>query len=167
MPNMTASTQRQSREVEVFAIHSDEDLDRALEEINRLMDLEEPTQDQRDRLEVLTTLVEAYEEQRSPIPPPTAIEAIKFRLDQMGFTSPSEQTKALVPVLGSRSRVYEVMHKRRGLSAQMIIKLWRKFDIPLESLITGATLRRKRRTNKAINGVTGHAKKRTNKDALY
>ncbi len=48
-----------------------------------------------------------------------------------------------------------------------IIKLWRKFDIPLESLITGATLRRKRRTDKAINGVTGHAKKRTNKDALY
>ncbi len=143
---MTASTQRQSRRVEVFAIRSDDDLDRALEEIDRLMDLEDPTPRDQDRLEVLVTLVEAYEETHYPVPLPTAIEAIKFRLDQMGFRSPAEQTKALAGALGSRSRAYEVMHKQRGLSTQMIVKLWRRFAIPLESLITGVTVRQSRRT---------------------
>jgi HTH-type transcriptional regulator/antitoxin HigA len=135
MPTTTASTRRRSS-VEVFPIRSDQDLEKTLEEIGKLMD--EPHLDAagQDRLEVLSTLAEAYEDEHHPIPPPTAVEAIKFRLDQLGLTP-----KALEPILGSRSRVYEVLHGKRAISTEMMAKLWSRFDVPLEALIRGAARR--------------------------
>jgi HTH-type transcriptional regulator/antitoxin HigA len=142
MPNTTASTPRPSRAVEIIPIRSDEDLDRALREIDALMDLEHPSDSDEDRLEILAILAGAYEEKRHPIPPPNAIDAIRFRLDQLGFHTPGAQAAALAGVLGSRSRVYEVLQGKRGLSSSMVTRLWRRFDVPLESLVRGMTVRK-------------------------
>ena len=105
------------------------------------MDVEHPSDVERDRLEVLTTLVEAFEDKHHPIAPPNAIEAIRFRLDQLGFHTPAAQAKTLARLLGSRSRAYEILHGKRGLSAQMVTKIWRRLDVPLESLVRGMTMR--------------------------
>lgn len=129
----------------MFPIRSGDDLQRALEIIDGLLDLEHPSDGERDRLEILTSLVEAYEERHHPIPPPGALEAIRFRLDQLGFQTPAAQTRALIPALGSRSRVYEILQGKRDLSPQMVTKLWRRFEIPLESLVRGMAIRKVRR----------------------
>jgi HTH-type transcriptional regulator/antitoxin HigA len=162
MPNTTASTQRPSRPIEVFPIRSEDDLERTLETIETLLDIEHPSDAERDRLEVLTALAEAYEEKHHPVGTPGAIEAIRFRLDQLGFQTPGAQAKALTPALGSRSRVYEILHGKRGLSPQMVTKLWRRFEIPLESLVRGMAVRKVRsrkgrsraRNPKGRGGVT-------------
>jgi len=162
MPNTTASTQRPSRTVEVFAIRSEDDLDRALAEIDALMDVEHLSDVDRDRLEVLTTLVEAFEDKHHPIPPPNAIEAIRFRLDQLGFHTPAAQAKALASLLGSRSRAYEILHRKRGLSAQMVTKIWRRLGVPLESLVRGMTVRsRSTPRNRGAAKRPAHTARRT------
>jgi len=131
--------------VEVFPVRSEDDLNRALAEIDALMDVEHPSDAERDRLEVLTILVEAFEDKHHPIAPPNAIEAIRFRLDQLGFHTPAAQAKTLARLLGSRSRAYEILHGKRGLSAQMVTKIWRRLDVPLESLVRGMTMRNRSR----------------------
>ena len=83
-----------------------------------------------DELDVLTTLVEVYEAKHYAIYPPDPIEAIKFRMDQLGMTR-----KDLEMVLGGRGRVSEIMTRKRNLSLEMIRRLHRKMHIPLESLI--------------------------------
>lgn len=83
-----------------------------------------------DELDVLATLVVAYEAKHSAICPPDPIEAIKFRMDQMGLTR-----KDLEPLLGGRGRVSEVLKRKRQLSLEMIRRLHLKLHIPLESLI--------------------------------
>jgi HTH-type transcriptional regulator / antitoxin HigA len=86
---------------------------------------------------VLAILVEAYEEEHFPIDPPDPIEAIRFRLEQQGL-----DTKALIGVIGSRSRVYEVMRGKRALSLQMIRRLHQRFGIPADMLIRPSRSRR-------------------------
>jgi HTH-type transcriptional regulator/antitoxin HigA len=83
-----------------------------------------------DELDVLVTLVEAFEDRHFPIADPDPIAAIQFRMDQMGLTR-----KDLEPMLGSRGRVSEVLTGRRPLSIQMIRRLNRELGIPLESLV--------------------------------
>ena len=83
-----------------------------------------------DELDVLATLVDAYERDKILINSPDPVEAIKFRMEQMGLSR-----KDLEPFLGSRARVSEVLNKRRGLSLAMIRSLHQNLDIPLESLI--------------------------------
>ena len=83
-----------------------------------------------DRLDLLATLVDAYESEHFPIDPPDPIAAIRFRLEQQGL-DPS----ALIGVIGGRSRVYEVMHRKRALSLEMIRRLHERFGIPAEVLI--------------------------------
>jgi HTH-type transcriptional regulator/antitoxin HigA len=83
-----------------------------------------------DELEVLVTLVEAYERQHYPIDLPDPIEAIKFRLEQEG-----KDYRALIGVIGQRTRVYEVMRRARPLSLNMIRKLHSQLEIPAEVLI--------------------------------
>lgn len=83
-----------------------------------------------DKLDVLIALVEAYEERHHPIEPPDPIEAILFRMDQMGLNR-----KDLEPYLGSRGRVSEVLTRKRPLTLTMIRRLWQGLHIPLESLI--------------------------------
>jgi HTH-type transcriptional regulator/antitoxin HigA len=83
-----------------------------------------------DELEVLVTLAEAYERQHYPIDLPDPVEAIKFRLEQEG-----KDYRALIGVIGQRTRVYEVMRGARPLSLNMIRKLHSQLEIPAEVLI--------------------------------
>ena len=83
-----------------------------------------------DELEVLSILVEAYEKKNYPIPPPHPIQAIKFRLEQMGIDE-----KELTRILGGRSRKSEILSGRRKLSLSMIRELHEKLSIPADTLI--------------------------------
>jgi HTH-type transcriptional regulator/antitoxin HigA len=116
-------------EVRVRAIRTEDDLDWALAQIDRVIDAEPGTREEAF-LDVLTTLVEAYEAQHHAIPPPTAIEALQFRMEQNGYGQ-----SELAKVLGSRSRASEVLRGERELSKEMIQRLHREWAIPLESLM--------------------------------
>ena len=83
-----------------------------------------------DRLDVLVTLVEAYERKQFPMDLPDAVEAIKFRMEQQGLTP-----KDLEPMIGRSNRVYEVLNRKRGLTLAMIQKLHVGLGIPAESLL--------------------------------
>jgi HTH-type transcriptional regulator/antitoxin HigA len=84
----------------------------------------------RDRLDALATLIDAYESEHDPIDPPDPIEAIKFRMGQEGLTR-----KDLEGILGSRTRIAEVLNRRRGLSINMIRGLHDRLGISAEVLI--------------------------------
>ena len=101
----------------------------ALTEVENLMDAR-PGTASGDRLDVLVTLVEAYERVHFPLDLPDAVEAIKFRMDQQGLTP-----KDLEPLIGRSNRVYEVLNRKRGLTLAMIRKLHDGLGIPVESLI--------------------------------
>jgi len=88
-----------------------------------------PNTKQMDKLEVLTTLVEAYEEQHCKIDAPDPIEAIKFRMEQEGL-----KQKDLVALVGSKSRVSEILNRKRKLTIKMIRNLHKELHIPIESL---------------------------------
>jgi len=91
-----------------------------------------------DELDILATLIEAYERKRYPVELPDPIEAIKLRSEQKG-----EDSRALIGVIGQRTRVYEVMRGKRPLSLNMIRNLHEKLDIPAEVLIQSARKGRK------------------------
>jgi len=110
----------------------------ALGEIERLWGAEEGTANG-DRLDILTTLVEAYEEAHFPLDMPDPIEAIKFRLEQQG-----EDKKALIGIIGNRTRVYEVLRGDRALSLTMIRQLNEHLKIPAEILIRPVRLRKRK-----------------------
>ena len=113
----------------ITPIKTTRDYDRTLRRIEQLMDAR-PGSKQGDELDVLTTLVEAYEAKHHVIYPPNPIEAIIFRMDQLGITR-----KDLEAMLGGRGRVSEILTKKRGLSLEMIRRLHRELHIPLESLV--------------------------------
>jgi HTH-type transcriptional regulator/antitoxin HigA len=113
----------------ITPIKTTRDYDRALRRIEQLMDAKLGTK-HGDELDVLTTLVEAYEAKHHVIYPPNPIEAIVFRMDQLGLTR-----KDLEVMLGGRGRVSEILTKKRGLSLEMIRRLHRELHIPLESLV--------------------------------
>ena len=117
--------------MEVRAIRTEADYLAALQEVSRLIDLD-PSMDSPpgERLEVLGTLIQAYEARHYPIYPPDPIDAIKFRMDQSGLT-----VKDLVPYIGPLNRVYEVLARRRSLSLSMIRRLSDGLKIPAEILI--------------------------------
>jgi HTH-type transcriptional regulator/antitoxin HigA len=118
-------------------IKTDADHEAALKEIERLWDAGEGTADG-DRLEILTTLVEAYEEAHFPMDMPDPLDAIKFRLEQQG-----EDQKSLIGIIGNRTRVYEVLRGDRALSLAMIRQLNEHLKIPAEVLIRPVRLRKK------------------------
>jgi HTH-type transcriptional regulator/antitoxin HigA len=113
----------------IAPIKTTRDYNRTLRRIEQLMDAKPGTKNG-DELDVLTTLVEAYEAKRYVIYPPNPVEAIKFRMDQLGMTR-----KDLEAMLGGRGRVSEILNKKRGLSLEMIRRLHRELHIPLESLV--------------------------------
>jgi HTH-type transcriptional regulator/antitoxin HigA len=119
-------------------IKTDTDHEAALIEIERLWDAKEGTPDG-DRLEILTTLVEAYEETHFPMDLPDPIEAIKFRLEQQGVDK-----KALIGIIGNRTRVYEVLRGDRALSLSMIRQLNERLKIPAEILIRPIRVRKRK-----------------------
>ena len=119
-------------------IKTESDHAAALREIERLWGADEGAAGG-DRLEVLTTLVEAYEQAHFPMDAPDPIEAIKFRLEQQGTDK-----KALIGVIGSRTRVHEVLRQDRALSLAMIRRLHQTLNIPAEVLIR--PVRRRKRS---------------------
>jgi HTH-type transcriptional regulator/antitoxin HigA len=108
----------------------------ALKEIETLMAAERDTPEG-DRLDVLVTLVEAYEDKHYRLDLPDPVEAIKFRMEQKGLTP-----KDLVPLIGRINRVYEVLSRRRPLTLAMIRRLHSDLGIPAESLINQRERRR-------------------------
>ncbi len=112
----------------IALIKTARDYERALHRIERLMDAK-PDIKNGDELDVLTTLVKTYEAKHHAIYPPDPIEAIKFRMDQLGMTR-----KDLEAMLGGRGRVSEILTRKRGLSLEMIHRR-RNLHIPLESLV--------------------------------
>jgi len=119
-------------------IKTDADHELALKEIERLWGAAEGTANG-DRLEILITLAESYEEAHFPTDIPDPIEAIKFRLEQQGLDK-----KALIGIIGNRTRVYEVLRRDRTLSLTMIQKLNRQLKIPAEILIRPIRVRKKK-----------------------
>jgi HTH-type transcriptional regulator / antitoxin HigA len=117
--------------MEIKPIHTTADYQAALHEITALMesdpDLGTPDG---DRLDVLATLVQAYETKHHPIEPPDPIEAIKFRIEQGGLT-----IKDLEPFIGKSNRVYDVLGRTRPLNLPMIRRLHKGLGIPAEVLI--------------------------------
>ncbi|MEI6808929.1 MAG: transcriptional regulator [bacterium] len=101
----------------------------ALKEIDRLWNAK-PNTPEGDRLDLWVTLVEAYEAKHHAVPPPDPIEAIKFRMDQLGL-SKSE----IAPYLGGRNRVSEVLNRKRSLSVNMMKRLHNELHIPADSLL--------------------------------
>jgi HTH-type transcriptional regulator/antitoxin HigA len=114
---------------EVKPIRSEADHEEALAEVERLWGARSGTPEG-DRLDVLATLIDAYESAHHPIDPPDPIEAIKFRMEQQGLTR-----KDLEGILGSRTRIAEVLNRRRGLSINMIRRLHNRLGISAEVLI--------------------------------
>jgi HTH-type transcriptional regulator/antitoxin HigA len=114
-------------------IKSERDHRRALKEIDRLMDAK-PRTPEGDRLDVLVTLVEHWEEKYHPIFPPDPISAIRFAMEQRGLTRHD-----LEPFIGSRARVAEVLNHKRSLTLPMIRRLHTGLGIPAEVLISSAS----------------------------
>ena len=122
--------------MEIKAIKTKADYRATLKEIETLMAAERDTPEG-ERLDVLVTLVEAYENKHQPLDLPDPVEAIKFRMEQKGMTA-----KDLVPMIGRINRVYEVLSRRRPLTLAMIHRLHRQLGIPAESLIKQPEKRR-------------------------
>jgi len=110
-------------------IKTDADYRAALEEIETLM-TSAPDTPEGEKLDVLVTLVEAYEAKHYPLDLPDPVEAIKFEMEQKGLT-----VKDLEPMIGKSNRVYEILNHKRSLTLKMIWKLNQELGIPAESLI--------------------------------
>jgi HTH-type transcriptional regulator / antitoxin HigA len=124
--------------MDIRPIKNDADYDAAVADVERLMDATPGTADG-DRLDVLATLVQAYEDAHWPIDPPDPIDAIQFRIDQTGLTR-----RDLERYIGPKGRVSEVLSRKRPLTLAMIRRLQAGLGIPAEILIRPSVRRRRR-----------------------
>ena len=108
---------------------TDADYRATLKEIEMLMTAE-PDTPEGEKLDVLVTLLEAYESKHYPLDLPDPVAAIKFEMEQKGLT-----VKDLEPMIGKSNRVYEILNRKRSLTLKMIWRLHRELGIPAESLI--------------------------------
>jgi HTH-type transcriptional regulator/antitoxin HigA len=115
--------------MEIAPIRTKRDYRHALKEIEGLMDAKRGTPEG-DRLDVLVTLVEAWEAKHYPIDLPDPVEAIRYHMETRGL-----EPRDLVPYIGSRNRVYEVLNRKRPLTLKMVWRLHTGLGIPAESLI--------------------------------
>lgn len=115
--------------MEIRPVKTEADYHLALKEIEGLMSAPAGSPEG-DRLDILVTLVEAYERIHYPIDFPDPVEAIKFRMEQQALT-----VDDLVPVIGRKNRVYEILARKRPLTLRMIEGLHEVFAIPAESLL--------------------------------
>ena len=122
--------------MEIKPIRTKADHRAALKEIETLMSAR-PRTPGGERLDVLVTLVEAWEKKHYPMALPDPVEAIKFRMEQSGLAP-----KDLVPTIGQLNRVYEVLSRKRPLTLAMIRRLHQDLGIPAESLISPTGERR-------------------------
>ena len=111
-------------------IKTKKDYEAALKKIEGLFNTKPNTNDG-DLLDVLTTLVEAYEQKHFKIAPPDPVEAIKFRMEQLGL-----KQSDIAEVIGGKNRASEILNRKRELTAKMMRDLHKKFNIPAESLLT-------------------------------
>jgi len=117
--------------MDIRPIRTEADCNVALKEISALLDTDpEPGTPEGDRLDILATLVKAYEAKHVPIAAPDPVEAIKFRMEQGGLS-----VKDLEPLIGKSNRVYEVLNRKRQLTLAMIRRLHRRLGIPAQVLI--------------------------------
>ena len=117
--------------MEIRPLLTEGDYRAVLREVSALVDQDpEPDSAHGVRLDVLATLVEAYERKHFPIEAPDPVEAIKFRMEQQGLT-PAD----LQPMIGRLNRVYEVLNRRRPLTLAMVRRLHAQLGIPADSLI--------------------------------
>jgi len=110
-------------------IKTKKDYDFALSRIDKLMDAKKGTPEA-DELELLATLVEMYEDEHYPMDMPDSVEAIRFRMDQLGL-----KQQDLVPFIGSRSKVSEILSKKRTLTLSMMRSLHKGLGIPADVLL--------------------------------
>jgi HTH-type transcriptional regulator/antitoxin HigA len=122
--------------MEIKPIRTKTDYRAALKKIEALMSARAGSPEG-ERLDVMVTLVEAYERKHFPLDLPDPVEAIKFRMEQMALAP-----KDLVPMIGQINRVYEILNRKRPLTLQMIRRLHQKLGIPAESLIKEPDQRR-------------------------
>lgn len=115
--------------MEIRPIKTENDYQSALSRIEELWGAKKDTLEG-DELDLLITLVEAYEIKHFPIAPPDPIDAIKFRMEQMGMSKSD-----MVQYLGSQSRVSEILNRKRGLTLNMIKSLYKGLKIPPEILL--------------------------------
>ena len=110
-------------------IRNDNDLQNAFQRLDKIFQSKKGTPES-DEMEILVTLIEAYENKHYPISPPNPIEAIKFRMEQQSLIA-----KDLEVFIGSSGRVSEILNNKRPLSLQMIKSLHHGLNIPYESLL--------------------------------
>ena len=115
--------------MEIKPVRTEADYEAVLPEIEGLLEAEEGSPEE-DRLEVLSVLVEVWEDAHHSIDPPDPVEAIKFRMDQQDLTRSD-----LEAYLGQRQRVADILNRKRPLSLPMIRRLNRDLGIPAEALI--------------------------------
>ena len=115
--------------MDIKPVKTNADYRAALKEIDTLM-VADPDTPEGEKLDVLVTLVEAYEQKHYPLDLPDPVEAIKFEMKQKGLT-----VKDLEPMIGKSNRVYEVLNRKRSLTLKMIWRLHEQLGIPAESLI--------------------------------
>ena len=115
--------------MEIKPIRTKADHRAARKAVEELMSARQGTRDG-ERLDVLVTLIEAYERKHFPMELPDPIEAIRFSMEQKGL-----KAKDLVPMIGQINRVYEILNGKRPLTLQMIRRLHRELGMPAESLI--------------------------------
>jgi len=115
--------------MKISPIRNEKDYQEALERLEEIFDAEKGTE-KGDELEILSILIDKYENENFPIEMPDPIEAIKFRMEQMGM-----KQKDLAEIMGFKSRVSEILNKKRKLTIEMIRKLNLTLHIPTDVLI--------------------------------
>ena len=115
--------------MEIRPIKTEQDYNLAIKRIEELWGAKKDTP-KGDELDLLVTLVESYEIKHYSIAPPDPIDAIKFRMEQMGMTK-----KDMVKYLGSQSRVSEILNRKRKLTLKMVKSLYKGLKIPAEILL--------------------------------
>ncbi len=113
----------------IAPIRNEKDYQKALEQLELIFDAKKGTE-KSDELEILSILIDRYENEKFPIGMPDPIEAIKFRMEQLGM-----KQKDLAEVVGFKSRVSEILNKKRKLTLDMIRKLNTTLHIPTEVLV--------------------------------
>ncbi len=124
-------------------IRNDDDLQNAFHQLEEVFQAQKGTPEA-DEMEILVTLIEAYENKHYPISPPDPIEAIKFRMEQQDLTARDLET-----FIGSSGRVSEILNKKRPLSLRMIKRLHIGLNIPYESLLADVAYFKSRQARRA------------------
>jgi HTH-type transcriptional regulator/antitoxin HigA len=125
---MTRLTQKQFN-MEYTVIKNEKQYNKAINRLEQIFDAKKSTREG-DELELLSLLIDKYEQEKYPIDFPDPIDAIKFRMEQLGY-----QQKGLVSAIGLKSRVSEILNRKRKLTLEMIRKLSAELSIPTDILV--------------------------------